>query len=66
MNARVRRRAGIVLGLLAVWTGAVWALQGAGILPGSFMSGDRLWLAIGLLTAAAGLGVVAAAWRSRR
>lgn len=36
----------LIAALLAV-TGIVWILQGVGILPGSFMSGDITWTYIG-------------------
>jgi hypothetical protein len=41
-------RTRFVLAAIAALVGLVWALQGAGILPGSFMSGDPVWLVIGL------------------
>ncbi len=49
------RWASITLGFFCLILGAVWILQGAGILLGSFMTGQRLWLGIGLVVAAAGL-----------
>ncbi len=49
------RWASVTLGLLCLVVGVVWVLQGAGILPGSFMTGQRLWLGIGLVVAVAGL-----------
>lgn len=53
-----------VLAAIAALVGLVWVLQGAGVLPGSFMSGDPFWLAAGLaLIAAAG---AYAAWPRRR
>ncbi len=48
----------LVAGILAVLTGGVWILQGVGILPGSFMSGQRMWLLIGLVVALVGLVLV--------
>lgn len=48
----------LVAGVLAVLTGGVWILQGTGILPGSFMSGQRMWLLIGLVVALVGLVLV--------
>ena len=57
------RRAAFVLGLLVALAGLVFSLQGAGILPGSYMTGDRLWLVIGLLMVVAGAGL--AAWGRR-
>jgi hypothetical protein len=53
------RRAAFVIGLLIALAGGVFALQGAGILPGSYMTGDRLWLVIGLLMLPAGAGLIA-------
>ena len=45
----------IGLGVLLVLIGAVWTTQGLGYLKGSFMTGDRLWTAIGLLCVGGGL-----------
>ena len=45
-------------GFAAVILGAVWALQGAGLLRGSIMSGDPKWLVIGVLLAAGGGALV--------
>ena len=36
-------------------TGAVWAFQGAGYIPGSFMSNDPTWIYIGGGTVVVGL-----------
>jgi hypothetical protein len=33
----------VLLGL----TGIVWVLQGTGVLPGSFMTGEIVWAAVG-------------------
>ena len=57
------RRVAVVIGLLVALAGLVFALQGAGILPGSYMTGDRLWLIIGLAMLVAGAGL--AAWARR-
>ena len=43
----MRRGLLTALAILCDLTGGVWILQGVGILPGSFMSGDILWAAIG-------------------
>ena len=56
----------VVVGALLVWTGAVWALQGVGVLPGSFMSGQRLWLMIGLIAIVVGLGLAATSFLGKR
>jgi len=39
-----------ILTALAIFcdlTGIVWILQGVGVLPGSFMTGEIVWVAIG-------------------
>ena len=53
-----------IIGLLAILAGAVWTLQGIGIIPGSFMSSNLTWVIIGLVTVVVGLGLVA--WSRRR
>jgi hypothetical protein len=47
----------LVLGLIGVLVGAVWILQGSGVLPGSFMTGQRMWLWIGIIVAIVGLAL---------
>ena len=59
------RRLAFVGGLLAVLAGSVFALQGAGILPGSYMTGDRLWLVIGAGLVVVGAGLATWGWRRR-
>ncbi|MFF2275990.1 hypothetical protein [Agromyces sp. NPDC058126] len=48
----------IVVGALLTVIGGVWLFQGLGLLPGSVMSGSTLWLIIGALVAAVGLGLI--------
>lgn len=48
----------VVVGVLVVLMGIVWALQGLGLVPGSFMSNNPLWILIGTVTA--GVGIVLA------
>ncbi|MEN3269351.1 hypothetical protein [Pseudonocardia sp.] len=55
-----------VLGALMLIIGAVWTLQGANVLGGSFMSGSRMWLLIGLLVLIAGVGLLSFSLRGRR
>jgi hypothetical protein len=38
-----------ILGVVCVLIGLVWIGQGTGLLPGSFMSGQRQWAIIGLV-----------------
>lgn len=51
----------VPLAVILLLLGAVWTLQGAGILPGSFMTGDPTWLVIGIicLVVGAACGVLA-------
>ena len=48
----------IVIGGIAILVGGLWIGQGAGLIPGSFMTGDRTWLGIGLVVACVGLVLV--------
>ncbi|HEY2206145.1 MAG TPA: hypothetical protein VGH99_16850 [Pseudonocardia sp.] len=58
---------GVVVGLVFLFFGVVWTLQGANLLGGSFMSGSPRWLVIGLFLVAAGATLlVRAALRARR
>ena len=56
----------VVLGVLVSLAGAVWTLQGAGFILGSFMSNDPTWIWIGAVTAVVGLGILAFGIRSGR
>lgn len=38
----------VVLGVGLILAGAVWTFQGYGTLKGSFMTGSRMWLLIGI------------------
>ena len=51
----MRTRAVGLVGLLVAIVGAVFTLQGFGVLGGSFMSGSATWAVIGLVMVAAGL-----------
>ena len=44
----------IVLGGLMVVMGGTWLLQGVGILPGSFMTGQVFWAVVGALVLVVG------------
>lgn len=56
----------IVIGLLLITTGGIWVLQGGGLLPGSFMSGQSLWLFIGLAAMLAGVVLLVVGARPAR
>jgi len=58
MKSRIARTVLTVVGVVAVLVGAVWIGQGANLIPGSFMTGDRNWLAIGIFVAAAGVAAI--------
>jgi hypothetical protein len=47
----------LILGVIAMLAGAVWILQGTGVLPGSFMTGQRMWLIIGIIVGIVGLAL---------
>ena len=48
------------IGVLVVLVGAVFAGQGLGYIPGSFMTGDMHWFWIGGAMVVAGLAILAA------
>lgn len=45
-----------IAGAVLIGIGAIWFLQGLGILPGSFMTGQIKWSFFGALAIAAGIG----------
>ena len=49
------RRVLALAGIAVALVGAVFTLQGAGVLGGSFMSGSGTWLVIGVVMVVAGL-----------
>ena len=51
----MRRRALALVGAVVAIVGAVFTLQGFGILGGSFMSGSGVWALIGLMMVTAGV-----------
>ena len=55
-----------VTGSLVTVTGVVFALQGVGVIGGSFMSGTTIWAVAGPVIALAGLGLIALALRRAR
>ncbi|MEV6911873.1 hypothetical protein [Amycolatopsis sp. NPDC051071] len=63
----MKRWVTLTIGLVFLLVGGVWLLQGAGVLTGSFMTGQKLWFLIGLVAFLVGVVLVAAtARRSRR
>jgi cytochrome bd-type quinol oxidase subunit 2 len=65
MRSKVARITSLIVGGLAVLVGGVWIGQGAGFIEGSFMSGSRTWLALGVLCLAVGLLLIFLALRRR-
>lgn len=58
MKSAAARTFGLIIGGFAVIVGGVWIGQGAGFIKGSFMTGSRTWLAIGLLCLVVGLFLI--------
>lgn len=55
-----------VLGAVLAGIGLVWILQGIGVLPGSFMTGQIVWAAIGGMSLFVGLVMLSKGRRDRR
>jgi hypothetical protein len=53
----------LILGGLIALVGIVWFLQGIGILPGSFMTGQGFWAVMGVVFLAVGGALVFAGFR---
>ncbi|MEV6621662.1 hypothetical protein AB0M83_05430 [Amycolatopsis sp. NPDC051106] len=62
----MRRWITFAVGVVLVLVGAVWVLQGIGVITGSFMTGQKLWFLIGLVAFLAGVVLVAANLTKRR
>ena len=45
----------IVVGVLLILLGALWGLQGLGVVGGSVMSGKTLWAVVGPIVAVVGV-----------
>jgi hypothetical protein len=58
--------AATIVGCILILTGAVWTLQGLNVLGGSFMSGQTLWLVIGVVVAVLGASLIVWARSKRR
>ena len=54
-----------VAGALLLLMGVVWLFQGIGVLPGSFMTGQRRWAVYGAIAAAIGVALLIAARRGQ-
>lgn len=58
------RIAGNVVGIILVLIGALWIAQGSNLMPNTMMSGQSMWLWIGVVAAI--VGVVLLWWVNRR
>lgn len=65
MNTRVGRSILIIVGVIAVIVGVVFAGQGLNLIPGSSMTGDRTWLYVGVILAIVGIVLVVLGLRRR-
>ncbi len=54
-----------VVAVVVACAGAVFTLQGVGVLGGSFMSGSAMWAVIGIAMVIAGVTLYARATRTR-
>lgn len=61
-------RSGVLtaIGVILTIAGVIWALQGFGVIGGSFMSGDSVWAVIGPVVAVIGLVITVIAVRRAR
>ncbi len=66
VNSRGARIALIVVGVIALIVGAVWVGQGSNLIPGSFMTGSRTWLTIGLVVGLIGVVLIVTGARRPR
>jgi hypothetical protein len=55
-----------IIGTVLVAVGGVWIAQGSGALGGSFMTGEGMWTAIGVIAALFGLALLVGTAREHR
>lgn len=58
VTSRNSRIALITVGVIALLIGGVWVGQGLNLIPGSFMTGNRMWFYIGVVLAIVGIILV--------
>jgi len=66
MSGRSGATVQVVIGLLIMLTGAVWMLQGIGVLGGSAMTDQTQWVFIGAIAAAIGAALAYRGLKARR
>ena len=55
MTSRTGSIALITVGVVALIVGGAFTGQGLNLIPGSFMTGNRMWLAVGIILIVRGL-----------
>jgi MFS superfamily sulfate permease-like transporter len=55
VTSRIGPIALITLGVAALILGGIWTGQGLNLIPGSFMTGNRMWFYFGLVLAITGV-----------
>ena len=55
----------LIVAVVLILIGALWALAGLGVVGGSAMSGNKMWAVIGPIVVIAGIGVGLVALRRR-
>ena len=53
----------LAFGVIVALFGLIWALQGFGVLPGTFMRNNPTWSIIGSITALIGIVIAVFSWR---
>jgi hypothetical protein len=66
VNSRVGRIALVIVGVILLLAGAVVGGQGANPIPGSPMTGERMWLYIGIFVAIVGIVLIVLGLRRPR
>ena len=66
MSSRAGRIISIVVGILALLIGLLWTGQGSGVIGGSAMSGQQMWLVIGIVVAVLGILLLVSGLRRPR
>lgn len=61
----MRRLVLVIVGVVAVLLGGVWALQGSGVISGSAMTDSTTWLVTGVVLVLVGAGLIVVGARMR-
>lgn len=56
----------LIIAIFVGLAGAVWFLQGIGVLPGSMMSGSSFWAVVGLVLLIGAVAMIVIGLRRRR